>query len=114
MTDYQKTCDKISAKLENIYDSQEKLIRSILKKNNQQINGEFGDIVWDQCEYQVYSVYIDVDSIFVYEDDCNIPPVACSLIHKKSFGIEVNFKELYIEDRQSIIENVIKHLNNVG
>ncbi len=87
MTDYQKKSNQISGKLDGVRHSQEVLIRSILKYNNQQVNGDFGEISYDNTDFQVLSVYIDFDTIFVEEDeDPDIPPVACSLYCKGTRG----------------------------
>ena len=109
MAKYEFSHDLLNEAVEDVCNRQDELVRNILYDNGQSVGGCIGSITGINGHYDLESIFLDPDCKYIEPDEGenNTIPIVCHLNYP-AFEIDVNFYWLSVDERQQIVELLIK------
>ena len=109
MAKYEFSHDQLNGLVEDVRNRQYELVRNILYDNGRTMGGLIGSITGANGHYDLESIFLDENCKYVEPDDeeNNTIPIVCHLNYP-AFEIDVNFYWLSVDERQQIVELLIK------
>ena len=109
MAKYEFSHDLLNGAIEDVRNRQDELVRNILYDNGQGMGGLIGSVTGANGHYDLESIFLDPDCKYIEPDEGenNTIPIVCHLNYP-AFEVDVNFYWLSVDERQQIVELLIK------
>lgn len=110
MAKHEFTHDVLNSHMVIVNTAQDEIVRAILKENGHSMGGLIGSVTGANGHYDLESIFFDPDYKYVEnegEKEIDGVPIVCHLNYP-AFEIDVNFCYLSVDERQQIVELLIK------